>query len=293
MKTINVSAGPKRIGLGRCMLQGFAGGVLASVALMMLYLSRGLRPERFIVLFWAAVPMIASGVLGMIKALVFWALSRITGSRLRVIPRIILGGIVTPSLLAFSLIGEDKASVKTIVLASGFMFLLTLPTSLLIGSRVRVGKLFTSDIGGLPLRLMSTVGLLFCLLACASWQLLGEDIQQDMMFRYFPLAYFSMSLYLTLKPRGKTVLLISAAGLNVPLVLALGLSNQFQSAFGWQSGEATDLRLLCIALLAAWTIFVATRLRASATKAFHPGPAIVSDHQCLGSRFAEWQQRVA
>jgi len=278
------------------MLQGLVGGVLAAMALMLFYLIRGLNLERFGVVFWLAIPLVIGGFLGAIKAIPFWALNCFLKSSLRVVPRIIIGGIGSTSLWVFILILDGGASNLTVVISTGVVFLLSLPTSLLIASRVRVRKFFT-PLGGLPLRLMSTIALLFCVLACASWQLLGVDVQQDIMFRYFPLVYFSLSLYLTIKPPNQTVLLIAALSLNAPLGYVLTVSNEFQSDYGWHSGETTALRVFCVALLIAWAIFIPTakkRLRID----IPPARTAIAcecdpDHQCLGSRFAEWQQRAA
>lgn len=296
-----VSCKPELISLGRCGLQGFVGGILAAMALLLFYNIRGLNWASFIVVFWAAIPLIAAGMLGAIKAIPFWAVNCFRRSPLPVVARIILAGIISTSLWLFLLIREGHASIETLIISSGAVFLLTLPTSLLIGSRVRVGKFFTFRIGGLPLRLLSTGALSFCLLAVTIRRLLGVDVQQDIMFRYIPLVYLSLCLYLTFKPPRKTVLLIMALSLNLPVALALHLGNKFESDYGWHSGENTALFVFCTLLLAAWAIFIAAQpsvsekvLRAEilpARAALPPGRD--PDHQCLGSRFADWHERVA
>ena len=297
MRTHTASCKPELILLGRFMLQGIVGGIVAAMALVLFFVVPG-RLDRFMVVFWAAIPLVIGGFLGATKAIPFWALNCFRKTPLPIIARIIIGGVGSTSLWVFILILEGGASNLTVVINAGAVFLLSLPTSLLIGSRVRVGKCFAFGIGGLPLRLMSTIALLFCVLACAAaWRLLGVDVQQDIMFRYFPLVYFSLSLYLTIKPPHKTVLLIAALSLNTPLGFALTLSDEFQKDHGWYSGEATALRILCVALLIAWAIFIPTakkRLRIDIPLVrtaipYECDPA----HQCLGSRFAEWQQRAA
>jgi hypothetical protein len=244
---------------------------------------------------------VIGGVLGAIKAIPFWAVNCFRRSPLPVLARIILGGVASTSLWTFLLIGDGGAANKTRVISAVVVFLLSLPTSLLIGSQVRVGRFFTLRIGGLPLRLLSTGALLFCVLACACWQLLGVDVQQDIMFRYFPLVYLSLSLFLTFKPPRKTVLLLITLSLNFPVVLAVYLGNKFQSDYGWYSGESTALFIFCTLLLAAWAIFIATQpgvsskndLQAVIPPARIALPRERDTDQCLGSRFAEWQRRVA
>ena len=48
--------------LGKCMLQGFAGGVFAAMALLLFYNFCGLNIASFNVVFWAAIPLVVAGV---------------------------------------------------------------------------------------------------------------------------------------------------------------------------------------------------------------------------------------
>ena len=295
------SCKPELIKLGRCMLQGIVGGVLAAMALMLFFIIQK-NLGSFIVIFWFAIVLVIGGFLGAVKAIPFWALNCFLRSPLRVVPRIIMGGVVSTSLWLFLLIYEGEASNATLVISAIAIFLLSLPTSLLIGSRVRVEKFFSFRVGGLPLRILSTGALLFCVLACASWELLGVDVQQDIMFRYWPLVYLSLCLYLTFKPPRKTVLLFIALSVNFPVVLELHMASKFQRDYGWYSGEDTALFIFGTLLLAAWAIFIATQPGVSSAKELRTEISqertalpleCDSDHECLGSRFAEWQQRVA
>src|SRR6185503_5274069 len=161
MTTHSASCKPELISLGKCMLQGFVGGILAAMALMLLFLICGTRLDSFVVVFWAVIPLVIGGFLGVIKAIPFWAVNCFRRSPLPVLARIILGGSVSTSFWVFLLIIDGGATYEFIFISGGVVFLLSLPTSLLIGSRVRVGKFFAFRIGGLPLRLLSTGALLF------------------------------------------------------------------------------------------------------------------------------------
>jgi hypothetical protein len=323
MKTNRVSFNPELITLGKYMLQGLVGGIFAALALMLFYLIRGLNVASFFVVIWAVVPMVVGGVIGVIKAIPFWALNHFLRSPLPPLARVIVGGFVPTSLWLFFLIREGEANKEVVVISSCVVFLLSLPTSLLIGSRVRPERFFTAGsnvflkngiykrlsvtdpslvLGRLPLRLLSTGALLFYVLAVACWQLLGEDVQQDIMFRYFPLLYFSLSVYLTFRTPRKTILIILALTLSVPLLLAIYFSTNFCEDYGWGTDEYLTLLIIPTMLLAAWTIFVGTQLSVSLSTGQRAilsdkRPAIDGkpdhDHQCLGSRFTEWQQRAA
>ena len=305
MKTNHIFFDPDLISLLKCMLQGFVGGVFGAMVLMLLYLIFGSSPASFIVVLWAVVPIFVGGVLGTIKAIPFWTVNHLIKSPLSPLARVVAGGFVPTSLWLFVLIREGAATNETIIINAGVVSLITLPTSLLIGSGVRPEKFFMIGctdhpvaLGRLPLRLLCTGALLFCVLAVASWQLLGEDVQQDVMFRYFPLVYFSLSLFLTFKAPPRTVLLIISLGLNAPLIAGLYMSNEFQVDYGWVKGQYAGLIILCTMVLAAWAVFVATQLSVSSKKVLRTylAPAFPRqrnlDHQCLGARFLEWHEHV-
>ena len=149
MTTHTASCKPELISLGKCMLQGFVGGILATLAVILFLLVRGLRPESLSQVLWGALPLTLGGFLGAIKAIPFWAVNCFRRSPLRVVARITLGGIGLTSLWLWLLIAEDHLPIETLVVNAGLMFLLSLPTSLLIGSRT----FFTSRVGGLPNRI--------------------------------------------------------------------------------------------------------------------------------------------
>ena len=150
MKTHTASCKPELILLRRCMLQGFVGGILAAMAVMLFYFTRGRKPESFIVVFWLAIALVIGGFWGALNAIPFWALNCFRRSPLPVLARIIMGGFVSTPLWWILLIGDGGATYETIAISSGFISLLSLPTSLLIGSQLQAGKFFSFRIGGLP-----------------------------------------------------------------------------------------------------------------------------------------------
>src|SRR6185369_10393758 len=87
------------------------------------------------------------------------AVSCFRRSPLRVVPRIIMGGIVSTSFGIFLLICDGGASNSTLLISSGVIFLYSLPTSLLIGSRVRIEKFFSLFFGGVSLKQPSTIAV--------------------------------------------------------------------------------------------------------------------------------------
>src|SRR6185436_2430752 len=134
MTTHTASCKPELIMLGKCLLQGFMGGILAAMALILLAVIHDGRPNRFVVVFWAAIPLVIGGVLGAIKAIPFWAVNCFRRSPLPVLARIILGGSVSTSFWVFLLIIDGGATYEYLFISGGIVFLLSLPTSLLTGS---------------------------------------------------------------------------------------------------------------------------------------------------------------
>ncbi len=322
MITKRVSYQSKEPGIGTYIFQGFAGGMLVGYLLMLLVLIGWPSPVNFVVMLYVCVPMFVVGGLGTIKAIPFWALNRFLGFRLPVLARIISGGFLPTSLWLFLLIREGKASDETLLISTGAVFLLSLPTSLLIGSRVRPWEFFTYGsmvfrengiyrrhtvtdapviLGGLMLRIIATGGLLLSVLVVACGrELIGKDIWKDFIFYYFPMFYFALSVYLTFRSPRKSVLLILGVILNVPLGLPLYLGSKFFIEIGWQAEDSTALFLVCTIFLAAWTGFIATQLSVTSKKDLltdisHATHAMTQErdpgHQCLGSRFADWQER--
>ena len=159
MTTHTASCKPELILLGRYMLQGFGGGMIAVMASMLLCLLRGVRLESSIALVWAAVFLVIGGFLGAIKAIPFWALNCFRRSPVPVGARIIVGGVVSTSFWLFLLICDGGAPNSALLISCGVIFLYSLPTSLLIGSRVRIEKFFSLFFGGLSLQQPSTIAV--------------------------------------------------------------------------------------------------------------------------------------
>jgi len=156
MTTHTASCKPELTLLGGYMLQGFVGGILVGMALILWCRIRGVTFDSF---FGLAILLVIGGFLGAIKAIPFWAVSCFRRSPLRVVPRIIIGGVVSTSFGIFLLICDGGASNSTLLISSGVIFLYSLPTSLLIGSRVRIEKFFSLFFGGLSLKQPSMIAV--------------------------------------------------------------------------------------------------------------------------------------
>jgi uncharacterized membrane protein len=295
---------------GTFLVQGALGGMLAAVvytAALCLWSEYSKLIDALVICAFLSFP---TTIAGAIKSIIMWAPYRLTRLRLRAITRVVVTCIIT-SLLAFNaalLAGhqrqEDLAAWTLTCLLAG------LPTAMLVGSRVKPWNLFTfgtlagvrrrsvwGTLGTLPLRWMSLFALVvWCLYFACHIAAQTERL-------YFSLAfvavatYLALTLYLTLRSPDKVLLGAAAVVANVPLI-AIGyfglVVHKFNPAVG---DEAVYISVLCAAFVAAWVVFLAARLTMTAEVI---PQEILSyslltrreqrDHDCLGSRFAEWQR---
>ena len=298
---------------GLFLAQGYLGGILAAVVYTA---AMGVWDEHFTLidaLVMCAVLSIATSVAGAIKSVIMWAPYGLTKVRVRAVTRVVVTSIIT-SLLALNVAllhgynrPEDLLAWVLSCIAGG------LPTAILVGSRVKPWNLFTfgtlagerrrnvwGTLGALPLRLMSVLALVvWCLyFAC-------QIAKQTERF-YFTVAfvavasYLGLTVYLTLRSPDKLLLAAAAVVANVPLV-AIGyfafVVHKFNPAVG---EDGFYICVLCASFVAAWVVFLAARLTMPPEvipqiilSSTYPMQIEQRDHDCLGSRFVEWQHRVA
>jgi hypothetical protein len=313
MRTRHFSFQLEEIIPGTFLAQGALGGILAAVVYTAAMCLWNEYTKLIDALFICAFLSFPTTIAGAIKSIIMWAPYGLTRCRLRAITRVVVTCIIT-SLLALNaalLAGyqrqEDLAAWTLTCLLAG------LPTAMLVGSRVKPWNLFTfgtlagvrrrsvwGTLGTLPLRWMSLLALVvWCLyFAC--------HISEQTERLYFSLAfvavatYLALTVYLTLRSPDNVLLVAAAVVANVPLI-AIGyfglVVHKFNPAVG---DEAFYISVLCGSFVAAWVVFLAARLTLPAQPIPQglPGNNFLAqierrDHDCLGSRFVEWQQRVA
>jgi hypothetical protein len=316
MRTRNLSFQLEKKLPGIFLLQGGFGGIVAGlvyVAAMCFW------DEHFNftdALFVSPYFSILGSVAGVFKSILMWVPYRLTKIQVRPATRVMItttGTGVLAFLLAYKFgygleRPNDTAAWVLTLLAGG------LPTAILVGSRVKPWELFTfgsiavgdSRTGGrvgsksvlatlatLPLRFLSLLTLAVWILAGACKFDPTQGFIGPAIVFFVPFIYLLYSAYVTFKSPHRVLLLVSCIAVNLPMGLITCYayiikpgSYLFTEALPYVCGIGS-------ALLLAWAIFLVARLTAPTQKMIREIGGSHLDHQCLGSRFMEWQQNHA
>jgi len=293
--------------------QGWLGGTVAAVVYTAAVCLWDQHISVFESLFICTYFIFVTSFAGVIKSIIMWAPYGLTKVRVRAVTRVVVASIIT-SLLALNcalLAGYTRREdLIAWVLAC---FLGGLPTAILVGSRVKPWGLFTfgtlagerrqsvlGTLGTLPLRFLSLLTLAVSCLYFAC------EVRKQYEPRCFSLAfgvvatYLLCTAYLTFRSPRKVILSVTGLIANTPVVLVGFIAYLRYSET--HIPESLYVTALCATLLLAWIVFLAARLslRTSSAKflsnilSHTPLVQIEQrDHDCLGTRFVEWQQRVA
>ena len=265
--------------------------------------------------------MVAGAILGVFKASIMWGVYRLTGIRMSAFARSAISSIGACLLAVF--VNFQFASNNTSELPSWLIVTLSpaIPTALLVGSNIKPWELFTfgsivvngqrvgsrnvlATLGTLPLRFLS-------LIAFAVWILLyicrrpdwwNPEItpEPDLLPFLLPAIYFALTAYLTFRSPGKAFIPVWAVLLNLYAGYFVFIFPFDYTNGRWPSDEDWMLSVTGRAFIIAWNIFLIGRLGAPANEgkpltilpAAPTRPKVV-EHQCLGTRFVEWQKHVA
>ncbi|HKY44977.1 MAG TPA: hypothetical protein VJM50_17935 [Pyrinomonadaceae bacterium] len=306
---------------GAFAVQGLAGGMLLGFILTVALLIANPHPTNLLIVFYIYPIMVFTGVFGLIKSIPFGFMYHVLGIRTRVPMRIFLSTIsltLFASYFAYERYDDDPWLLAMI---GGWCFLISLPTALLVGSRVRPWEILnywrvtfrkngikerlrSSGIlalgGVLPLRLLSLGALGIWIVATAgSWPLGEKDLTERVLVYVVPIAYLGVSAYLTFSSPSQFVLLAIGLVLNLPITyIALFGYNIFPEVY-WQHETRTYLAIADTLFISAWTAFVATRFIVQPEDFLPEGaracPKVNNQnhHDCLGSRFLEWREHAA
>jgi len=267
-----------------------------------------------------SLALFAGGIIGPIKATLMWAVFRLTGMQYRAITR-----VAATSILAFLFIALiwRQFDFDDGFLRGSLIWTLSvgIPVAMLAGSRVKPWEIFTfgsiatgngdersgsgsilATLGTLPLRFLSIATTAIFLLYGVPQIAKAHDLDEALAITiYLSIVVFypSFSAYLTFRSPRKKVLFVIGVLINVPMILLdiIGFRDYLKHSY---SKDPLIAAVICSSFIIAWGIFLVARLT---TKTNQLSLGIVSkpsmgrpdnlDHQCLGSRFAEWQQRVA
>jgi hypothetical protein len=305
---------------GNFLMQGLLGGVLGGFIAAVIAAMGSYEKSFVMKVELASYGVLAAGILGIITATLMWGVVRLTGIQYGAITR--LAATSSVLFLSVAVIGRqfnfDETLLRVWLMRA---LIMGIPVALLVGSQVKPWELFTfgsipvgeverrtgsrsilATLGTLPLRLMSIGAIALMLLhsttqfatAHDAYQVLGMSLLLSI-FCLYPL----LGAYVTFRSPRKVDLLLLGIVINVPVIL-LGLLTYLEFV-RYKSNDSLYFIVICSSFIGAWVIFLIARLGAKLSpvptlnifnnKSIVAAPSL--DHECLGSRFAEWQQRVA
>jgi len=305
---------------GTFLMQGALGGVLGGYVAALIGAIAWRKTDFVRTLELTNLTVFTGAIIGVIKATLMWAVVRLTGIQYRAFTRVAVTSILASLIIA--VLGRQFDFDENFLPGCLIWSLsVGIPVALLVGSRVKPWEVFTfGSIAGatvnkqspasnilrtlltLPLRFMS-IGAIALLLLYATPKIEVYDIDRILLVTLFLtvlLFYPLFSAYLTFRSPGKIALFVLGLVSNFPVIL-LSVACYRDYLRNPRSGEPLFNLLVCSSFIVAWTIFLVARLSAKTNPA--PSLNIVDrksiayaknlDHECLGSRFTEWQQRVA
>ena len=312
MRTANRSFQLEETTHGTFLLQGWLGGILTGFIYVIAIClwdqettfnnALGLAPWFFI----------TASILGVIKAILMWTPYRLAKFQPRAVTRVLITSAGT-GLFAFGtgLIGYYNLTALVVWVLTLLMG--GLPTAILVGSRVKPWELFTfGSIGGerrrsfwgtlgtLPLRFLSLLGFALWILYFA---LMFEPVEWKLMVLgglifQVPAAYLLFSAWVTFRSPDKAVLFVTGCPLNV-LLTVLALYAYVKHTEAYDTNFYFYTSAICFSFVISWTVFLIARLSIRTDQSLSilglsPRPHVEKrDHDCLGSRFVEWQERHA
>ena len=311
----------KKIRFGLSIIQGFAGGMLGGLAYFVVSFSQaGGRNFNYAISF-LPVFLVTFAILGCVKATIMWSVYRAIGRTLPALARVSTSTFLSPIVLAFTALyfefEEDQIAGLLIPTLS-----LGIPVALMVGSSVKPWELFTfgsiaagevdhrtgsrsilATLATLPLRFLGIGVTVFLLLyKISEVQPLNtfNKFLETILFFVLYGAYPAFSAYVTFRSPRKIVLTAFAVIINVPIaLLGMFFYGLHSKAYGVDEGMLI-ISEFCGLFVAAWIIFLVARLSVDT----NPVSSLTNldrksieharnlDHDCLGSRFADWQERV-
>jgi|ERR1041384_6454403 hypothetical protein len=316
MKTTNRPFQLEETVPGTFLLQGLLGGALGGFTCVVASRLWEGTADFIWTVFLTLFSVVAGSNFGFIKATIMWGFYRLTGVRMGALARVVVSSIGACLLAVFLNLQFESSEAEFPV-----WLIITLapaiPTALFVGSSIKPWELFTfgsivvdgqrvgsgsvlATLGTLPLRFVSLIALAVLILrySCGTpkWEPLASPELDGVIF-VSPLIYLAISAYLTFRSPRKVIL--PALGLLLNLygfyAFIIFLSH---TRTHWTKGWMVSA--IFITFFIAWVVFLVARLAAPTDEvkqltilpAASSRPNVV-EHQCLGTRFLEWQKRVA
>jgi len=299
---------------GTFLAQGWLGGILTGYVYTAAYCLSNPNESADLPKFFPWF-LVLGTIVGIFKSIIMWMPYRVFRFQVRPITRVAITSSLTV-LVAFGLARIDGHFEESNLIRWLLIWLMAgLPPAVLTGSSVKPWNLFTfgtlagerrrsvlGTLGTLPLRFLSLLTLAAAFLYCCSQFASELPAYEFILACCILLAYPLFTAYVTFRSPQKVILGIAGLVANIPIV-AIGYL-AFVTHLNHYGTDETALYLsaLCATLVTAWVVFLVARLTVPTNSEVFP-PSIRNytllpqieqcDHDCLGSRFVEWQRRVA
>jgi len=306
---------------GTFLMQGALGGVLGGYVAALIAAIAWNEDNFVMTLDLTSLAVFTGGIIGVSKATLMWGVVRLTGIKYRAVTRVASTSILASLFVA--VVGRQLEFDEKFVRGSLVWALsVGIPVALLVGSKVKPWELFTfgsiatgevghrsgsrsilATLGTLPLRFLGIFAPALLLLYFTRGFARAHDIDDVLALIlvvsvacFYPL----FSTYLTFRSPRKIVLFVLGVIINFPMILVWVIA--FRLYLQPRPHEVVFINVvISSSFLVAWLIFLIVRLGVklspvpslsiSSNKSIADAPNL--DNQCLGSRFTEWQQRVA
>ena len=293
------------------LLQGWLGGALAAFV----YTVAICFADQYVDFFNAVVCLLFltpfGYMLGITKSALMWAPYRFAKFQPRAITRVVLTSIAT-GVFAFVIGRLYSDDPRNWVPWVAVLLLGGLPTAILVGSNVKPWELFTfGSIGGerirtvwgtlgtLPLRFLSLCALALWILYLACQRGINWSLDLILFFA-LPAIYLILSAAVTFRSPRKVTLFVIGVCVQIPVAIVAFFPHAVRPAEFQEHDISLVVMAICGVFLIAWTIFLVARLtvRTQRVPLINMDEVVLKnlcerDHDCLGSRFLEWQQRAA
>jgi len=311
---------PKKIRFGLSIIQGFAGGMLGGYAYLVVCFSQNSERKLDSAISTLPAYLLTFAIAGGLKATFMWCIYRSLGRTLPPLARLLTSTFLSPLVLVLTLLYLESSLLSLFLIP---VLCLGIPVSLMVGSSAKPWELFTfgsiaagevdhrvgsrnllATIGSLPLRFLGIGIVALLLLSLISGMKPIDSVNQFVavfLALVFVGAYPAYSAYVTFRSPRKIVLTACGVIFNIPIALIGLYSYGLYKEPQWLREFPLFISAVCGSFLVAWLIFLVARLSVkvnpalyltiSRNKSIADAPNL--DHQCLGSRFVEWQQRVA
>lgn len=312
---------PENIRFGLSIIQGFAGGMLGGYAYLVVCFSQSRGNDLDSAISVLPTYLLTFAIAGCLKAAFMWCIYRSLGRTLPPLARLATATFLSPLVLVLTILYFEFSLLSLVLIP---VLCLGIPVSLIVGSSVKPWELFTfgsiaagevdrrvgsrnilATIGSLPLRFLG-IGTVALVLLSLVFGMRPLDTVNQIVATFLALLFFAaypaFSAYVTFRSPRKVVLAACGVIFNIPIALIGLFCYRIYGTPNWLGREfPLMISALCGSYLVAWLILLVARLSVrvspdpsltiSSNKSIADAPNL--DHQCLGSRFVEWQQGVA